>query len=488
MKSDRARHVGFLLLLQALYLVWLLHYGRFMSGDEIAYKAGGREWARSGHFIAPELLGYGSWRDPAHPYELRTGFGPALYTYAFGLFVKLCGFTPLTNAAFDALIHIFLGWATWALARALGPQLPYSAAMIAAAVTLPLGSAGRPDELGALLAMYGSVILLRRASSLRAVAAGILFALSAGTSIVAGGILMVWPLRAFWQQRRDGGWRAPAVFAVSAATGFLLIMLPQYLSTPEGLAQLTHNAQSSVGTTYRYAIENSVRYGKSHYLACAAALVIAAAHALHALRSGTWKQWGELWIPPLAALAALLIVLPVKYYYVWIVGPSFLAAALCALTTLPWRTTARAAVATAGLVFWVAASSRFAFMSLVRAALPPGQGMDENVAVIQRLIPPGSGVMTYDFWPALANSSYRIYSTEADPPWSAVDYIVLTGNGSGTPGQPQMLRPEQLPYIKAHFSPIYDHLNREAFHIGPLRTNSAYGYGPLILKRDSAPR
>lgn len=479
------RNVAILLALQSIYLIWLLHFGRFMGGDEIAYKAPGRQWALNGTFIAPELLGYGSWRDPAHPYVLHRGFGPPVYTFAFGLFVKLLGFSPMTNAAFDALIHILLGWATWALARALGPRRPYAAAMIAAAATLPLGTSGRPDELGALLAMFGSAILLRRTSTPRAAIAGLLFGLSGGTSLVAAAILMAWPLLAFWQQRQARA-RSIAIFLFSATFIFAMVMTPLVLITPYGLGQLWQNARVSVGPTYRYAFENSWRYGRAHYLACCAALVIGATHAVYALRGSSWKSWIELWLPPIAALGALLVFLPVKYYYVWIVGPSLFAAAVCAMAILPWRIAAKGAVIAVAMLFWCAAGSRFAFMSLVRAGLPPDQRMAENVAVIQRLIPPGSGVMTYDFWPALADSSYRIYSTEADPPWSAVDYIVLTGNGSGSPGQPQMLRPEQLPYMAAHFSPIYDHLNREPFHLGPIHTNSAWGYGPLILKRDTA--
>src|SRR5258708_39395536 len=99
-----------------------------MSGDEIAYKAAGREWARSGNFTTPELVGYGSWRDPEHPYQLQRGLTPALYQASFGAFVKVAGFNPRSNVMFDALIHVLLGWATWALVRALRPQLPYAAA------------------------------------------------------------------------------------------------------------------------------------------------------------------------------------------------------------------------------------------------------------------------------------------------------------------------------------------------------------------------
>jgi len=474
------RSVTILIALQVVYLIAELLLGRFVGGDEIAYKAAGREWARSGNFIAPELRGFAAWRDPSHPYDFGRGFAPPLYTFSFGLFVKIAGFNPTTNVAFDALMHILLGWATWTLARALGPQLPYEAAMIAAAATLPLTTGGRPDEMGALLAMFGSAILLRNVSMRRAAAAGALFGLSAGTSLVAAAILAVWPLRAFIEQRRRGAFAAAIVFAVCGGIVFFLVMLPMIMIMPNGIAQLAHHAGDSVRTTYSYAIANSLRYGRVFYLAACAALVIAAAHAL---RNDSWKSWLALWLPPLAALGALLVFLPVKYYYVWIVDPSLFAAAACALAMLPWRAGARTAVAAIAILFWCAAASRFALMSLVRATFPPGQTMNENVVLIHRMIPPGSGVMTYDFWPALAGSSYRTYSTEANPRWGDVDYIVLTGNGSGTPGQPQTLRPEQLGYVQQHYTAIYDNLNRTPFRIGPVRTHSAWGYGPLILKR-----
>jgi hypothetical protein len=477
------RNVTILIALQAAYLVTELLLGRFIGGDEIAYKAAGREWARSGNFIAPELRGFAAWRDPAHPFDLARGFAPPLYTFAFGVFVKIFGFNPTTNVAFDASMHILLGWAAWTLTRALGPRLPYEAAMIAAAATLPLTTGGRPDEMGALLAMFGSAILLRDVSTRRAIAAGALFGLSGGTSLVAAAILTVWPLRALLETPPRRAITAAAIFASCAAIVFILAMLPMITIMPDGIAQLAHHASDSVRTSYSYAIGNSLRYGRAFYLAACAALVVAAAHFVHVLRARSSRSWALLWLPPLAALAALFIFLPVKYYYVWIVDPSLFAAAACALGMLPWRFAARTAVAALAILLWCAAASRFAVMSIVRATFPPGQRMSENVELIHRMIPAGSGVMTYDFWPALAGSSYRTYSTEANPRWSDVDYIVLTGNGSGAPGQPQTLRPEQLEYVRQHYTPIFDNLNRKPFAIGPIHTNSAWGYGPRILKR-----
>ena len=469
--------VRLLIALQVLYLAWLLLFGRFMSGDEIAYKAPGREWAQTGNFVAPELRGFGAWRDPHDPYALRRLAGPPIYTFAFGLFVKIFGFNPTTNAAYDALLHILLGWATFSVARAIAPRSPPSHAALAAIFTLPLGTAGRPDELGALLAMFGAAIVLRHITLKRAVVAGLLFGLSAGTSLVAAGVLMVWPLRAWWARPKDT-LRSAAAFCLSASCVFATVMIPILMTVQYGVRQLFRLAGESAGTSYAYALKNSLRYGFSHYLAAAAALIIAFAHLLLSRRA----EWMPLWLPPIAALVTLFVILPVKYYYVWMVVPSLFAAAACALAIVQWGPPLRTAILGAALVLWCAAASRFFLMALVRATLPPDQRMSANVDLLRRTIPQGAGVMTYDFWPALAGST-RMYSLEADPPWKDIDYIVLTGNGSGTPGQPQALRPEQVGYVREHFAPVLDHLNRQPFSLGPIHTHSAWGYGPLILRR-----
>jgi hypothetical protein len=485
--SRRSLNLGILIALQAAYFGWLLLFGRFIAGDEILFKAAGRAWAQTGTFMGPELLGVGVWKDPAKPYELRGCFCPPIYSFSFGLFVKTFGFNPTTNAAFDGLIHILLGWAAWSLARALGPQLPYEAAMIAAAATIPLGTAGRPDELGALLALFGSAILVRRVTTRRSIVAGLLFGLSAGTSLVAPLLYVLWVLRAFWRHRREGALPIIA-FAVTSAVAFLMVMIPLVLMMPDGLSQLWQQTRASVRPGYRYSLANGWRYGRLHYLACGAAIVVAAAQALEAWRSRGWSRWLDLWMPSLAALVALVILLPVKSYYVWIIDPALFAAAVCAIAMLSWPVVARTAVVVTATLFWCAAAAFPMLMSLVCATLPADQRMAENVRLLYRVIPSGSGVMTYDFWPAVAGSRYQAYSTGADPRWSDVDYIVLTGNGSGTPGLPQTLRPDQLSYVKDHYSPILDHLNRHSFQIGPIHTHSAWGYGPLILKRNDVKR
>lgn len=474
-----SRAVALLLVLQAGYLVSILAFGRFIAGDEIAYKAAGREWARSGTFAAPELRGYAAWIDPEHPEKLGRGFAPPIYTFGFGLFVKLVGFNPTTNVAFDALIHIALGWATFLLTRALAAGLPYGYAVAAAAATLPLGTAGRPDELAAVLAMFGSVVLLRGVTGRRTMTAGLLFGLAAGTSLVAL-ILGVWPAYAFLRERRLG---LLIAFGTVTAIVFALVMMPMLIIMPGGIAQLSRHAGDSVRASYGYALANGWRYGRHHYLSVLAAMLVAAAGLLPALRSRTAGSWMALWAPPLLALAALVAIVPTKHYYFWMVVPSLFAAAAVTLAALTWPRIARVSLVALVVVVWLAAASRFVLMSLIRATLPADQRMQHNLDVIDDVVPRGAGVLTYDFWPALMDQ-HETYTTDATfPPWDRIGYVIFTGNGSGTPGRPQTLLPEQQRHVDEDYTVIYDNLNRAPFRIGPLKTNSAWGYGPLILKR-----
>lgn len=480
---SRRGAVALLLVLQAGYLVFMLSFGRFIAGDEIAYKAAGREWARSGTFAAPELRGFAGWVDPDDPEKLGRGFAPPIYTFGFGMFVKLLGFNPTTNVAFDALIHIALGWATFLLARALAAGLPYGYAAAAAAATLPLGTAGRPDELAAVLAMFGAVVLLRGVTGRRTLIAGLLFGLAAGTSLVAL-VLGVWPAYAFLGQRRVG---LLIAFGTVTAIVFALVMTPMLILMPDGIAQLSRHAGDSVRASYAYAFANGWRYGRHHYLSALAGMLVATAGLVQALRSRTAGSWMALWAPPLLALAVLVGVVPTKHYYFWMVVPSLFAAAAVTLAALTWPRTwpriARASLVALVALVWLAAASRFGLMSVIRATLPADQRMQHNLDVIDDVVPRGAGVLTYDFWPALMDR-YETYATDAAfPPWDRIDYVILTGNGSGAPGRPQTLLPEQQRHVDEHYTVIHDNLNRTPFRIGPLKTNSAWGYGPMILRR-----
>jgi hypothetical protein len=101
---------------------------------------------------------------------------------------------------------------------------------------------------------------------------------------------------------------------------------------------------------------------------------------------------------------------------------------------------------------------------------------------IRNQIPPGVGVMTTEYWWALAGRD-RVYDTLfSNPSIDQVDYIVVSGNGSGKPATPQVII--RAKYETADFQPVYNHLNSEPQSFLGLRiSRSAYGFGAYILKK-----
>ena len=142
------RHVLVLGAMIVFYLAVTIAIGRFTTTDEIAFKAAGREWAQSGHFAAPELTGFAHLDPPVEQVWLAH---LPVYTFLFGLFVKLLGFGAWQSVAFDALIHAALSVLTFLWTRRMAPQASPWPAVVAAALVLPLGTFGRADELAVCL-------------------------------------------------------------------------------------------------------------------------------------------------------------------------------------------------------------------------------------------------------------------------------------------------------------------------------------------------
>src|SRR6266851_6463502 len=138
MKSRLARVA--LILALATYIVLTLHYGRFQADDEVFFKSAGREWAAHGKFAAPELRGF---RNLDPPVEAVWFAYMPLYTFLFGVFVRMFGFDVMQVTLFDVLIHVALCLSVYALARALTPEASPARAVVAAGLAIPLATIGR---------------------------------------------------------------------------------------------------------------------------------------------------------------------------------------------------------------------------------------------------------------------------------------------------------------------------------------------------------
>lgn len=142
-----------LIILSFLYCFGELIPGRFVVTDEVFYKAAGRNWAMTGRFAAPEIVG----RLAEGPPLTEVYFAqPPLYTFLFGVYTKLVGFGPRFCILYDVLIHLLLVWSA-VVVGSIVFRLPRSLAALCGALSLPLGTVGRSDELGIVFALWAAV-------------------------------------------------------------------------------------------------------------------------------------------------------------------------------------------------------------------------------------------------------------------------------------------------------------------------------------------
>ncbi len=201
----------------------------------------------------------------------------------------------------------------------------------------------------------------------------------------------------------------------------------------------------------------------------------------------TWARWRRLWLGPLLGLVFLAVFLPDKIYYTWFLGPWMIVAAV-----VTWRgavsrlhPVAVRGVALGVLAFSAIAVGPFAKNLLMMGTLPPSQTLDVNARLIRELIPPGSTVLTDDYWWVLADDCrvYDLYFARPDP--EAVDFIILTGNGSGDPEVVREVPASLAEYARCHFRPVRNNINTHNLSFfGKMLPHTAFGFGALVLERE----
>jgi hypothetical protein len=448
---------------QLAYAALYLTYGRFIAHDEIADKAPGREWGLHGRFVATEEEGVPYWPKEAHCRGIRL----PVYPFAFGLFVRLFGFNFRTNVAFDVVISILLSWITYALGRTLNRAGPRWPAAAAALLALPLTQHGRPEGLAMSLAFGGWMLAVRSEKKSAWIVAGILEGL-AGAASLAAAFFIGWLVLL----RRNRPANAALWLAAAAVTFVGIIAWASAGQVGGSASWITTTAMQASGRSWSMILDG-FRYGRTPTPAAIAMLIpIAIAGRGHR----------RLWLLPLILQLAIPLLFPREFYYVWIMGPMLLAIDFI----LVEHSRRRWLVALLALPVYFIAISRVLLSWAVMATLPAEQRLEPNVRLVESIIPRTSTVMTYDYWPALG-TDYHVFSTDAYPGWERVDYLVLTGNGSGTPGERQRLFDDQEPHVKSEYRVVLDRINRKPFALGPLHTHSAWGFGPLILQRIRRP-
>jgi hypothetical protein len=499
-----SRHLPFLLLLVTFFVLEFA-YPRFPYLDsEISRKAAGLHLSEGGAFAAPELEGF-LHVDP--PVERIYFVYPPLYTWLFGQWTRMTGFGWAACVGYDALISGILAFIIYGLAGAVADALlgPLSflrrtvLAFVPALLTLVFRQVARTDELGMLLG-YSNVWWLFLppgqwrwpvVSFVSGVLAGLMLCTSAGVFLAFMPFLVaLWLLRVGEMDIRQ---IRPSLAA--AASGFGLVVAicvtPLLIADPHSYQQsfqhLDHEAFGS-GTVM---LSRAWEVLPQRLFISLATLPVLSVGMITLWRTGHVRETLVLFVAPLVGFALVVFIRRSTEYW-WFLQPWFLLMAVMVAADFWWSRDSRliTTVVAGWLAVWVTVASAWPVKDyLVRMTLPPEQRLTTNAQRLRELIPKGAGVLTANAWWALGidRSVYQPdYSDIRD--LARIQYFVTDGNGTGRPGvwfPPVNSRYEAM--VHDSFEVISDTLPRTPLRIFGLRiTNSAYGFGTIVLRRKQA--
>jgi hypothetical protein len=498
------RHLLLLVLLAAFFVLEFA-YPRFPDEDtEIFFKSAGRTISQGGAFAAPEVEGY-LHLDP--PIERVYFAQPPLYTWLFGQWTHVVGFGWGACVGYDALISATLAFVVYVLAGAvagalLGPLAVSRRTVLALApalLTLVFRRPARIDELGMVLGFTNVWwLFLARASSPRwpivSFGSGVLAGLMLCTSV--GVFLAFVPFLAALWLLRVGNAKA---LAPSLATAILgggiagaLCVTPLFLADPHFYRQLFQNAYENL---FSYEITASLNYGwqysRKNVFIFFATLPVLCVGMFTIFRAAGVRETLALLVAPLAGLVLVFCLRRWASYW-WFLQPWLMLLAIVVTADLWCRRSSRLlpTVLTGWLAVWLAAAAIWPAKDyLVRITLSPEQSLTTNVQKLRELIPKGTGVLTVTGWWALGNDRAVYDPTHSDiENLSRIDYFVTDSNGTGQPGV--WRRPPNERYdtmVLEDFEVVSDTLPRLPVKVLGLRiTNSAYGFGMMVLRRRPA--
>jgi len=493
----RRTALAFLLALSLLYCLAELVPGRIPVTDEVFFKAAGRNWANTGRFAAPELKGY--FNSPLVPRADDIFFAyPPIYPFLFGVYTKIVGFGPRSCILYDVLIHLLLIWCGALVARfVFGASR--GASVFCGALLLPLGTVGRPDELGIVFALCAALALRTEVPlKIGIPIGGALLGLTCATSL--GACLFLGTLVGCEVTLRERSYLAKfrnlAIAALIAIVVLAVCVAPILVPHPLAYRQLaTSTASQSVlgnansggyhssGRSFLQLWQEAVWFGYDRALPIVGGLTFLFLCWL--LNNNSAAIVYSRFVLVILSLLLLLVLMPGKYTYLWFQG-SWLLIACVALgervsQSLPAGR--RRFLLTAGSLICMIVSLPYFRWKAILWTLPPDQTLTFNTKIVRDELPKGASVLTTEYWWALADRN-PTYDTEfSNPGLDSLDYIAVTGNGTGRPGAPM------LPSIAngaSQWQNIDNHLRTSQPSVLGFRlSKSAYGFGPYILKKSN---
>lgn len=468
--------------LAIVYLSWFASFGRFPVFDEIAFKAPGLHLASGSGFRAPEL------RHFSVPLEVSTaeiyGLQPPIYPLVFAGWTALFGFGWRQVFLFDAVIHVILCGLVAALTRCWYCSRG-SAGWIAATMLLPIGTAGRPDELAMCFVIAAFISLTHgncRPSS--SVLAGVLGAMAAVTSpgcvlSIAGIVGGLITMRIVARRMRV----APVLIAAGSSVVLLALLLG--LATwywPRAIAQFTEHAASlkhhaSVLTR----AQHWIRFAPACLWVGFAVVFFGSCVGLVSLFKHEWSRAVTAAVFPFGILFAAAI----SHSPFYICFPLSLASAVLAAEVACFARGVRVALVSTAVALSLVGMIPGVLDAAALAVMPPDQRFPATEARLRGIIPPGATVVADEHWLTLGQ-----YADVLDAGFPTVamiehaDYVVMTANRSGAPGRRRNLPPALETELARAFRPIDENLARGRLALlGIPLSRSSRGFGAAVYQR-----
>ena len=470
-------------------------YPPFPETDEAFFKAAGRNLAFHGRFAAPELENF-LHADPA--IERIYSAYPPLYSWLFGQLVVWSGFGWRTCNGYDAVISALLALCIFGLSLRVAETLGANGlevlgvSLATALITVVFGQRARPDELAMLFAYANFWLLLSRPlSGTTAFVAGGLAGLTLGTSTGVF-LLFLLPTVAFWWRTHRITFVRPACFSLLGGLIVTTIWItPLWSMDTHFYRQFLQHAsfhlkQSLIeGSAESLSLFWAVARPRLFLLAATFPLFLLAT-AVALWRKRAWIDVIAFYLAPLAGFA-LLLSLRSEFTYCWFLQPWFALVAFLFLRDIARFHRAAGMIAALVLIGFLALATLWPLKSwLVYVTLPPTQRLGFAETQVRALVPPGSVVLTNGAWWSLAQDREVLSPDFSDiVDLRRIEYFVSDGNGSRVPGkwhEPQ--NPRYASEVRDNFEIVSNGLAREPLRIFGYRvTNSAYGFGAVVMRR-----
>jgi|GEM_PF-5248283 len=466
--------------------IWL---GRGPHTDEAFFKAAGLSWAKGGPWVAEEFTGFFSHLDCKDLDEVFFSYPPG-YPFLFGIFVKLFGFGWKTCVLFDALIHVGLLAAIAYLFKHASPVTNRHKWSLTLLFVL-IGHPGRPDELAMIFGYMGLALGLQNHSSkqwLSHAAFGLCGLVSVPCLIILGGIRFGYVV--FSGDASKHRVKLLTQSGLVVAGMWIIGTSPITLNYPGALTQNYQTTFAHIGRDFLESIKFLFTYYRADVVATSTLIMLGVLNIPRSLKTGKMQHWSQWWALSLVTYLFFLFknTFQGNYYIFW----------------MPWLVMAlfktkdpissneksiylqdtfsyiKVPLMVIMLLYVNVSHARHWLISMLAVSEQRWQAESPR---IRSLIPPGSSVLTDEHWWSIGDiTNVRSSMTPAHIDLENLDYIILTGHGSGTAGAHRPL-PEKFQNAidSGRFKVIYNNIPVERpMLFGIPLSNSSWGAGAII--------